>query len=327
MKKRFCLFLLFLPFFAKAQLITTEDYIAMYKDIAILKMKEYKIPASITLAQGILESASGNSMLAIEANNHFGIKCHKDWTGETYLMDDDAKDDCFRKYESAEESYKDHSLFLTTRSRYALLFDLDITDYKGWAKGLKAAGYATNPQYPQLLIKKIEDYNLAHYDSIALGFIREEIELEPPLQATPHVEPVTQTAALLAFSPDDKEAYELAAVTASGRFIYRNNGVKFVYAKDGETPESLAKEFAIYAYQLYDYNLFPRRSEVVFRSGDVVYLEPLGKRCRRPSTYQVQEGETLRDVALRFAVKLEKLQKYNKLKDKDVKPGDLVRLK
>ena len=122
-----------------AQKITREEYIEIYKEIAINKMAEFKIPASITLAQGILESGTGNSRLAKHANNHFGIKCHKGWKGKKFFQDDDLKNECFRKYKNAEESYKDHSYFLTTRDRYSNLFKLDITDYKAWAKGLKKA--------------------------------------------------------------------------------------------------------------------------------------------------------------------------------------------
>jgi flagellum-specific peptidoglycan hydrolase FlgJ len=139
------------------------SYIAKFKDIAILEMNKYGVPASITLAQALLESGVGNSDLARYANNHFGIKCNSEWTGKTYYKDDDQKDDCFRVYENAEESFKDHSIFLK-RKRYATLFDLPITDYKGWANGLKAAGYATNPKYPDLLINIIEKYNLQQYD-------------------------------------------------------------------------------------------------------------------------------------------------------------------
>ena len=142
-----------------------EQYIALYKNDAIKEMKEYGVPASITLAQGMLESSNGNSILAINANNHFGIKCHSDWTGDTYHMDDDAKNECFRKYPHVLDSYRDHSKFLKERSRYAALFALKISDYKGWAEGLKAAGYATNPKYPQLLINLIERYQLFIYDS------------------------------------------------------------------------------------------------------------------------------------------------------------------
>ena len=133
---------------AIAQKMTHEQYITKYKLIALQEMFKYKVPASITLAQGIFESGSGNSTLATEANNHFGIKCHSEWRGERVYHDDDAKQECFRKYERAEDSYRDHSVFLSGKKRYAALFELKITNYKGWAKGLKEAGYATNPKYP-----------------------------------------------------------------------------------------------------------------------------------------------------------------------------------
>lgn len=142
---------------------TSVAYIAEFKDVAIREMNKYGIPASITLAQALLESGIGNSDLARYANNHFGIKCNSEWTGKTYYKDDDQKDDCFRVYENAEESFKDHSVFLK-RKRYATLFDLQITDYKGWANGLKVNGYATNPKYPDLLINIIEKYNLQQFD-------------------------------------------------------------------------------------------------------------------------------------------------------------------
>jgi len=142
---------------------SSSGYVERFKDIAVEEMMKSGIPASITLAQGMLESASGNSTLAREANNHFGIKCHAGWTGKTILKDDDAAGECFRYYNSAEESYRDHSEFLK-RSHYAFLFDLDRDDYKGWAKGLKKAGYATNPRYPELLISLIERYGLDRYD-------------------------------------------------------------------------------------------------------------------------------------------------------------------
>ena len=147
------------------QQLTREQYIDMYKSIAVKHMHKYRIPASITLAQGCLESGDGNSVLARRANNHFGIKCHDDWNGRTYRHDDDKRRECFRKYDNAEESYADHAKFLTGRSRYSSLFDLKITDYKGWAHGLKAAGYATNPQYAKLLIDIIEEYQLYKYDN------------------------------------------------------------------------------------------------------------------------------------------------------------------
>ena len=136
---------------------SADDYINQWKDVAVEQMHEYGIPASITMAQGILESSYGNSMLATKANNHFGIKCH-DWDGASVFKDDDKKNECFRKYNNARESFKDHSIFLSSRSRYSFLFELSTTDYKGWAKGLKKAGYATNPKYPKLLIELLERF-------------------------------------------------------------------------------------------------------------------------------------------------------------------------
>ncbi|PPK95158.1 flagellum-specific peptidoglycan hydrolase FlgJ [Nonlabens xylanidelens] len=145
------------------------NYIDDFKDIAMKEMKLYKIPASITLAQGVLESGSGNGRLAVEANNHFGIKCHTGWTGGRIYHDDDEDQECFRTYNDASYSYRDHSLFLKDRKRYAGLFELDQDDYKGWARGLRKAGYATDKRYPQKLISLIERYELYQYDNIALG--------------------------------------------------------------------------------------------------------------------------------------------------------------
>lgn len=148
-----------------AQNLSRKQYILKYKDVAIRQMHKHKIPASIILAQGCLESGDGNSTLARKANNHFGIKCHNGWKGKKYRHDDDSKNECFRKYNDPVDSYTDHSYFLTSGSRYNSLFDLHITDYKGWAHGLKAAGYATNPKYAKLLIDIIEEYELYKYDT------------------------------------------------------------------------------------------------------------------------------------------------------------------
>ena len=297
--------MLLVPLALPAQRITPEEYIQTYKDIAMREMRDHKIPASITLAQGLLESGAGNSALAREAKNHFGIKCHKGWTGKTYTMDDDEKDECFRKYSNAEESFRDHSEFLCGRSRYAALFDLDITDYEGWAKGLKAAGYATNPKYAQLLIDRIELYDLAKYDKIALGQMTDDNVL-------PDIAPEDELLEL-AFSPDDRAAYELVDMTAEKRFIYENNGVRFAYAKEGETPDGLAKAFGVKLKKLCEYNLVRRPDEMVFHSGDVVYLAQLKNKNWKAKKHTVEEGETLRDVALRYAVKPEKIMKKNGL--------------
>ena len=157
-----------------SQNLTRKQYITKYSALAVKQMRQYKIPASITLAQGILESNNGNSKLAVKANNHFGIKCHG-WEGKKIFEDDDKKNECFRKYKSPLESFKDHSLFLNKYSRYAFLFDYKITDYKSWARGLKKAGYATNKKYPELLIKIIEDNKLNIFDDkdVEIEFISE----------------------------------------------------------------------------------------------------------------------------------------------------------
>ena len=176
MKRGFCLFLTLLCAFvsmAQYKNTVTEQYILQYRDIAIENENTYGIPACITMAQGIIESGSGRSSLAKESNNHFGIKCHSSWQGKRTYKDDDAKNDCFRVYESAEESFEDHSKFLVNGKRYKFLFDLDKTDYKGWAKGLKQAGYATNPQYPELLINVIEVYELQNMNSSSYYLVKD----------------------------------------------------------------------------------------------------------------------------------------------------------
>ncbi len=320
MKKVLLLFAL-LPLSLFAQRITPEEYIQTYKDIAIREMKTHKIPASITLAQGLLESGAGNSALAREAKNHFGIKCHKGWEGDTYYMDDDEKNECFRKYKNPEESFKDHSEFLCGRSRYAALFDLDITDYEGWAKGLKAAGYATNPKYAQLLIDRINLYELTQYDQIALGLLKES-QVEP-------VDPeVVEEYFELAYAPEDKSVFPLADMTPDGRFIYENNKVRFVFAKEGETPESMAQAFGIKFKKFCEYNCLKHPEEVVFHSGDVVYLDKLRNRNWKAMPYTVQEGETLRDVALRFAVKPRSIQHMNGVKEGErLFKGQVLRLR
>lgn len=307
--KKILLIIVMLPMVLLAQRITPEAYIETYKGIAMREMREHKIPASITLAQGLLESGAGNSALAREAKNHFGIKCHKGWEGDTYIMDDDEKNECFRKYANVEESFVDHSLFLATRNRYAALFDLDITDYEGWAKGLKAAGYATNPKYAQLLIDRIRLYDLTKYDQIALGQRVDDNEL-------PEIAPGDELLEL-AYSPEDRSVFELVDMTDEKRFIYENNKVRFAFAKEGETPEQLAKAFGIKLKKFNEYNLLKRPDEMVFHSGDVVYLGKLRNSNWKAKKHIVEEGETLRDIALRFAVMPNKILKKNGLREGD----------
>lgn len=289
--------------------ITTEEYINTYKHIAIKKQKEYKIPASITLAQGILESGSGNSKLATKANNHFGIKCHKGWTGKTIRVDDDAKNECFRKYKKAEDSFRDHSLFLTQRGRYSFLFDYKTTDYKKWATGLKKAGYATNPKYPQLLIKIIEKYNLDQYD-----------KNQGKNQKTKKVVVGTSTSI-------STSSFKHVDTWSSGRKIYKNNGKKLIIIKKGDTFYGLAEEFEVYYWQLRKYN--DLKKDHILQIGEIIYLEKKKRKAdRKHKFHTIGAGESMHSVSQMFGIKLDRLYKLNNLpKGIQVQKGTKLRLR
>lgn len=297
--------------------ITLAQYIEQYKVLAIEEMETYRIPASITLAQGILESDCGNSPLAREANNHFGIKCHKGWTGATYHQDDDAPDECFRKYRKAEESYRDHSLFLTTRDRYKLLFDLVITDYKGWAHGLKQAGYATNPRYPELLIKIVEENGLDAFDVVSgrQSLVVGQEDRIDSATTTFNIQPSTSP-------PDD---FALAGRGGNDRIIFKNNEVKFVLARKGDTYRKIAGEFGIYTWQVEKYNEAGKNSKL--KAGDKVYLEKK-KGSAEAKSHVVRAGETIRSVSQDYGVRLKALCRKNRIKDKDkIREGEVLLLK
>ena len=287
--------------------MSKEEYIRLYKDIAIKEMNTFGIPASITLAQGILESSSGNSELARRAHNHFGIKCHKGWKGKTMHMDDDSRNECFRKYKNPFDSFKDHSIFLSSRDRYAFLFDLEITDYKAWAKGLKRAGYATNPKYPQLLIKLIEDYRLFEYDQ---GYRPENYAYKK------HQPQITKQA-----GDDFKPIY----LSEGKRQVYENNGVKFIYALKGDSFYSIAQDFNIYTWQVYKYNELKKKDQV--HEGQMLYLER--KKTKAQTAFHiVQPGERLFDISQKYGVRLKKLCKYNHLdKNAQLFPDQRIRLR
>ncbi len=296
--------LLGLFFLTFGQKQTPQDYIDKWKDVAIQKMKEHKIPASITLAQGILESGSGNSNLARLANNHFGIKCHSSWTGKTYYQDDDAKDECFRKYKSASESYDDHAEFLK-KKRYEGLFLLDITDYKGWAHGLKKAGYATNPKYPKLLIGIIERYNLSQYDS-------ETNKNNAPLIAKKKEKKEKKNEK----ETDHKETNETVTVQIGHSVSKTANLVPYIIIKKNDSYEKLEKEFAIRKWQVVKYNDLSKSHTL--QEGERIFLKP--KRWKaKEETHRVQTGETMRDISQLYGVKLKRLYKRNGL-DKGVIP-------
>jgi LysM repeat protein len=297
------------------QRISTEEYIKTYKDIAIEKMINYRIPASITLAQGILESGSGNSRLAQKANNHFGIKCHKGWTGKTFYMDDDEKNECFRKYKKAEDSYRDHSLFLTQRGRYSFLFDLKITDYKAWAKGLKKAGYATNPKYPEILISIIERYDLMKYDNQGKKENQEDKK------------PVKKTGKQVVASNLSVENFKKFEKYPSGRQIFINNDRKLIIAKSGDTFFGLAKEFGIYTWQLYKYNDLEK--DYLLKVGDIIYLQKKKRKAAREHRYhEVANGQTIRQISQLYGVRESRLYKINNLpKGVQVGAGEIIKLR
>ena len=301
----------------------TLDYIDKYKDIAMEEMVKYKIPASITLAQGILESGNGQSKLARQGNNHFGIKCHSDWRGKTMRMDDDAPKECFRVYKTAEESYRDHSKFLKNGSRYAFLFDLKITDYKAWAKGLKKAGYATLPTYAPVLINLIETYNLQQYDEMVVkGKFKKKKKEKENKVVPPVVTDVKQPGEVPVLAN-----CKVVGMTEDHHFIRENFGVKFVFTKAGDNLDLLSKQLKINKSQLVKYNNLG--SKTTFAEGEVIYIGQ--KRRKAAGGYKVhviQKGETLSQVSRLYAVKLERLYKMNGLDESSVlQIGQAIKLR
>ncbi len=304
---------------AHGQKISRQQYIEKYKAYAIEDQEIYGIPASIKLAQAMLESDNGNSRLARLGNNHFGIKCKKDWTGETIKHDDDAPQECFRKYSSAEESFRDHAEFLDKSPRYQSLFELDPTDYKGWAYGLSKAGYATNPKYPELLIKIIEDNKLYLLDRGS--------ELPDDASADAAQEPVIdipepQTAPRKV----DVDNYVVAIYNHEGHDIYLNNGSKFIVAGPDESMAHIAAVFSIKERRLRKFNDMSAVEEI--EPGDMVYINPKNRRSDNGRVlHTVQSGETLRDISQRYGIKLKKLQSLNRyLISGELSEGQQIRL-
>ena len=272
-----------------------RQYIEKYKDVAIEQMRKWKVPASITLAQGLLESAAGRSRLATEGNNHFGIKCHSTWKGGTIYADDEKRDECFRRYRSARESYEDHSVFLANGQRYRGLFNLKMTDYKGWAHGLKAAGYASNPVYAQSLISIIERYELYRYDTASPGKIH-----STPVNGQP-LHPI---------------------------YIYNKN--YYLYARRGDTYRTLSQETGVSYRKLARYN--ERDKNTVLEEGEIVWLEK--KRTKAPKEmknrpHHVQPGESMYLIAQKYGIRLKSLYKLNKLDPNvyHIQVGDMIRVR
>lgn len=273
-----------------------QDYFDQYKDLAIEQMLTYKIPASITLAQGVLESGAGKSELTRRANNHFGIKCHG-WTGRTSYHDDDERNECFRAYDSAYESYVDHSVFLSTGRRYRPLFELKTTDYKGWAKGLKSCGYATHPQYAKKLIEIIQLYELYRYDDAKTY--------------NKFYEHQTHGGHMLNHS------------------VHQFNENYYVVAKAGDTFRSIGDDVGISYKKLAKYNELDR--DAVLEEGDYVWLKK--KRRKAPKEYKnrphiVSDGESMYSISQKYGIRLKRLYKMNDLEpDYVIQVGDELKLR
>ncbi len=272
-----------------------QEYIHKYKDLAIKQMLHYNIPASITLAQGLLESNAGLSRLATKGNNHFGIKCH-DWTGKTIHADDDAPNECFRAYKSASESYEDHSKFLTQHSRYRKLFSLKRKDYKGWAKGLKACGYATSPTYAKNLIEIIEVYKLYRYDS----------------------------ASKYDKKNTDFDKHKGKHVEINEHYLYPYNKNYRIKVREGDTFKSLAKETGVSYRDLAKYNERDKKDQLI--EGEYIYLKK--KQTKADKSYKkrphiVKAGESMYSIAQEYGIQLKSLYKINHLSpDYSIKVGD-----
>jgi LysM repeat protein len=262
---------------ASEKTISRSEYISAWKMVAIEQMNLHGIPASITLAQGILESGNGNSKLAKEGNNHFGIKCHG-WEGDKMYQDDDAKNECFRVYKNAKESYLDHSSFLKKHQRYGFLFNYKSTDYKNWAKGLKDAGYATSSTYAEALIKLIEDEKLNQYDSQRVS------------------SPLVSTQNTFVFQAHQQNI--------------NPNGVRYVVAKKGDTFFKVSQEFGISTTLLRRYNNFHPDKEFLV-PGDIIYLQPKSWKSKTDKQMVLKEKKTLREISQEKGIRLKTLLRKN----------------
>ena len=282
-----------------------QTYINDFKDLAISEMKRTGIPASITLAQGMIESDFGHSRLAREANNHFGIKCHDDWSGLTIRHNDDRRNECFRKYSKPEDSYYDHSDFLRSVSRYSFLFDIESTDYKAWARGLKKAGYATNPQYANMLIRKIEELNLYNFD-------RNYIAAKMPQQ-----QPATVNVAVAQPEPENNrvvipEINDNFTVTARVNRVMENNRIQYIIVKDGETREKIENEFQVLKWELPRYNELDSDFSPV--AGQILYLQPKREKAEPgKELHTVAEGDTMYSISQKYGIKLKSLYEMNRM--------------
>lgn len=304
---------------------TKEEYINRYKHIAVAHMEKYGIPASITLAQGILESDCGNSLLSRSSNNHFGIKCKKGWTGEKVYHDDDERGECFRAYPSVEASYEDHAEFLDRGERYDSLFAYSSTDYRSWARGLKAAGYATAPDYAERLIRLIEDNRLYLFDREGGERLYAEALREGRGEFFEGSDERPVIATQSGVDPDD---FHVTINAHNGYNVHRNNGVFYVLAKERDTYENIGKMMGYSERNLRKFNDVGADGEPL--TGEVVYI---GRKKKSWSgnvkEHTTVEGETLYSISQLYAIRLKSLRKLNSLKGDDVvfKAGEKVKIK
>jgi LysM repeat protein len=305
MKKIFIAVILFFnaAMVSAQDLLTPVQYIELYKDIAIREMKRMGVPAAITLAQGILETESGNSILVKKSNNHFGIKCKSSWTAGGVSHDDDAIGECFRQYKTGEDSYRDHSNFLRGNSRYGFLFKLDVTDYKAWANGLKKAGYATNPRYPQILIKNIEQYNLQQYTLLASGEVptfeagKYEDDKEDPITTEKNI-------------TDEKNITPDESILDISDKVVSVNGSKCVFAGKGTSLLVVATKNNIALSKLLSFNELAE--DGMLTKDQFVFLEKKSKTGDR-DFYAATGSESLYDIAQKNGIQLQYMLDYNKL--------------
>jgi Muramidase (flagellum-specific) len=296
-----------------AQYMTVEQYVKLHQDLAIREMKRMGIPAAITLAQGILETENGNSDLVKKSNNHFGIKCKSSWNAPGVSHDDDAKGECFRTYKDAESSYRDHSNYLRGNDRYAFLFKLDPRDYKGWAYGLKKAGYATNPRYPEILIKNIEQNNLQQYTMVAINDV-------PVFDASKYKS-----------DPEEKAIDEITASTTSttgngGNNFHKQynstgalegtvNGCRMIYATKGKSLLAIATEYDINLARLLEFN--DLQKDGLLEKDQYIFLEK--KQKEGPTDFYIlQPNESLYDVAQKNGIRIQNLMEYNQLDEQQI---------
>lgn len=299
-----------------------QEYISTYKNLAIAEMQRTGVPTAIKLAQGIHETNAGQSALVIKSNNHFGIKCKSNWTGPSVLHDDDAKGECFRKYNTAVDSYLDHSNFLSNNQRYAFLFNLDPTDYEGWANGLKKAGYATNPKYAQILIRLIKEYNLQDYTLIAMGKKIPEPEI---LVSASVIKNNGENNAAIMVSNQSKEINQLVVnkTYPSGEFSI--NETKVIYAAKGTSFLSLALKYNIPLSRIFEFNDMKKQEEV--DEDQLIFLQRKRKTGNN-EFHIVAKGETLHYIAQTQAIRLQSLMEYNSLSENiQPAPGEKLFLK